>query len=466
MLHEAGRICRQRPAFWGTEIELGYGELDLMVSATAQLLELAGIKARERVALFLENGWAYATLLHALIRMGAVPVLINTRLPVLGVRQQLDQVQARTLIARVSPASQAALGGITCLDPDGLVSRTLTAGHDPDTYRVPIDQTAAILFTSGSSGTPKAAALSYGNFYYSAVGVNQNVRLRSEDCWLLSLPLYHVGGLGILFRCLQTGAAVALPDRGEPVEAALARFPVTHLSLVPAQLKRLLQATVAREVIARLKAVIVGGSAVSARLVDEALAQGWPVLRSYGLTEMNAQVTAVSPHDPAPYRQTSGRVLPHRELQILADDEIAVRGQTLFQGYVDGDQLRRPLTADGWFATGDLGELSENGYLVVTGRKDRLFISGGENIQPEEVEQALLTVAGVSRAWVRPQADAEYGQRPIAFVDRSPELDDATLRDRLRQMLPAFKVPVAFQPWPDHEPDSDLGKWRPDDFRA
>ncbi|MDQ3864187.1 MAG: AMP-binding protein, partial [Actinomycetota bacterium] len=130
--------------------------------------------------------------------------------------------------------------------------------------------------------------------------------------------------------------------------------------------------------------------------------------------------------------------------------EILVRGETLFAGYVEGEELDRPLDAGGWFHTGDLGELDENGYLRVRGRMDNLFISGGENIQPEEIEEALCRLEGIHEAVVVPVPDEEFGARPVAFV----RTDDGELEDlarKLEPVLPRFKIPISFHPWPERE---------------
>ena len=138
--------------------------------------------------------------------------------------------------------------------------------------------------------------------------------------------------------------------------------------------------------------------------MDEALARGLPIHTSYGLTEMASQVTTTPPGASPGELRTAGRVLPGREVSISGGGEILVRGETLFAGYVDGEKVDRPLDADGWFHTGDLGDLDEDGYLRVLGRSDNLFISGGENIQPEEIEEALCSLEGVERSRGRARA--------------------------------------------------------------
>ncbi len=457
MMHEAGRISRNRPALIADDIRIHYGELDLMVSSTAALLRAAGIAPGNRVAVYMESGWAYVTLIFALMRAGAVVCPMNTRLPLEPLKKQLQAIECSVLIARVSDQSRDALTGFTCLDPDGLVSRELAPGReDDDALKISLDQHASIIFSSGSTGDPKAVLHSYGNHYYNAYGANLNIRLRSDDCWLLSLPLYHVGGLGIVFRCVQSGAAMATMNVKDSLPEALARFPVTRLSVVPTQLRRLMRADVPEEARKRLKAVLVGGSSVTEDLLSEARAAGYPVAFTYGLSEMNSQVTACAPTTPRAKAATSGPVLRYRQVRIAEDGEILVKGETLFEGYVEGTTIRRPVDADGWFATGDVGQLDEEGYLTVTGRKDHMFISGGENIYPEEIERALLDLPGVEQAVVVAVPDDEYGERPVAFIDGSEVGEEGHMRAALAEFLPRFKIPDRIHPWPEDAAQEDM----------
>jgi O-succinylbenzoic acid--CoA ligase len=141
--------------------------------------------------------------------------------------------------------------------------------------------------------------------------------------------------------------------------------------------------------------------------------------------------------------------LPYRQLCISCAGEILVKGEVLFKGYVNGQRLNLPLTDDGWFATGDMGQLDAQSSLSVTGRRDNMFISGGENIQPEEIEKFLLGIKGVAQAVVVPKADGEFGHRPIAFIKYDGEaLSREYMVNCLQANLPRFKIPTAFYPWP------------------
>lgn len=430
-----------RPVILTANETVRYGELDRRVSAAAASLRRRGIGPGDRVAMLLPTGVDYLTIMLALFRLGAVACPLSTRLPERGVREKLRILDARTLIT----TEPFGMPGVTVLSPsEGLTGEAPPA---PRSVRCKLRRPATIVFTSGSSGTPKAAVHTLGNHYFSAAGSNRNIALPPGSRWLLSLPLYHVGGLAILFRCLLAGVALALPGRA-PMGEALRRFGVTHVSMVSTQLRRLLRDGC--EGLDRLRAVLLGGSAMPPGLIEAAHAKGLPLHTSYGLTEMASQVTTTPPGAPLEKLLTSGCALPFRELRLAAGGEVLVRGKTLFLGYVTDGDVRLPLDDEGWFHTGDLGELDEGGYVRILGRKDHMFISGGENIHPEAIERALCRIGGVTRAVVTPLPDEEFGARPVAFVEveaGGPAIEE--LQARLSEELPRFMLPVRYLPWPE-----------------
>ena len=417
-----------------------YEELDRMVSAAA--LGLGELEPGSRVALQLPKDERYVALVLALIRAGHVACPISDRLPPRGVAQLLGTAACSGLISEDQELLQTAGSGLHRLAPEALLREGKQRAEPAD---IPQERPATIIFTSGSTGAPKAAIHTFGNHYHSALGSNANIALRPGDRWLHSLPLYHVGGLSILFRCLLAVATVALPQPGTTPGESIAGLAATHVSLVSTQLSRLLRESVD---LGGLQAVLMGGGPVPPSLVDEALARGLPLHTSYGLTEMSSQVTTTRPGASLEELRTAGRVLPNREVSVSEEGEILVRGETLFAGYAEGEKLDRPLDAEGWFHTRDLGELDEGGYLRVGGRMDNLFVSGGENVQPEEIEEALCRLEGVDEAVVVPVLDEEFGARPVAFV-RAAGREPEELAQELEPLLPRFKIPIFFHPWPE-----------------
>ena len=419
-----------------------YGEVDALVAATVERLAASGIRAGMRVGLYVQAARESLILVQALLRLRAVSCLLSTRMPPGRVASLCAQIGAGGCIYE-----GAAPDGIRGWDV-----RDLMAGGgavtDEDTTVVGEDQPATIIFTSGSSGGPRAVLHSYGNHYYSALGSNRYLPYGPEDRWLLALPLYHVGGLAVWFRTLLAGAAVVLS--GEPVQAATARHGVTHVSMVTTQLYRMLKAG-AWEGVSGLRAILLGGSAVPAHLLEAAHRVGLPVRTSYGLTEMASQVATQPPDIEPERRRSAGRVLPFCELKVAPDGEILVRGRTLFQGYVEDGRTVLPVDEQGWFHTQDRGRLDEDGFLYVEGRADNVFISGGENIQPELIEQALMNLPEVAQALVVPVPDEEFGERPAAFV-RTETFDLARFSEALSRELPRFMLPVIYLPWPEPTP--------------
>jgi O-succinylbenzoic acid--CoA ligase len=426
------------PAVVGPRGTITYEELDGRVSAAA--FRLGELEPGSRVAFYLPRDERYVILMLAAIRAGHVACPVSDRLPPKGVAQLLEKAACSALISDDDDVFRSAVTGLYRSRPEPLLEdRQRTEPVD-----VVLDRPATIVFTSGSTGIPKAALHTFGNHYYNALGSNANITLRAGDSWLHSLPLYHVGGISVLFRCLLAGATIALPGQGASTGESIADLGITHVSLVATQLLRLLREDAEP---GGLKAVLMGGGPVPASLVDEAISRRLPIHTSYGLTEMASQVTTTPPGAPPGAVRTAGRILPHREVSISEEGEILVRGATLFSGYVEDGDPDLPLDADGWFHTGDLGELDEDGYLLVLGRRDNRFFSGGENIQPEEIEEALSALPGVEAAVVTPVDDPEFGQRPIAFVRTNKE-STVDLDSELEKVLPRFKIPTSFHPWP------------------
>ena len=381
-----------------------------------------------------------AVLVLAALRAGRTLVPLSTRWPASAVADALDRLGLDALVVDDSDGAPSGvettpLGALVGAGRGGALSQPpLLSPRTPFT----------VVHTSGSTGTPKAALHTVGNHVASARGVVGRMRLGPDDRWLLDLPLYHVGGLGVVVRCAISGAALALPAPGMTTPEAARALRPTHASLVSTQLRRLLGG--AAEDVRSLKAVLLGGSAIPSALLDEAAARAVPVATSYGLTEMTSTVTATAPGADRPALDTSGTVLDGRALRVTDGGEIEVGGAALFAGYVTSSGLRAP---GAWFPTGDLGRLDKDGRLVVSGRRGLMFVSGGENVQPEAIEAALLALDAVAEAVVVPVPDAEFGARPAAFVRThgAAPPDAGGIKAALRRTLPGFMVPTAIYAW-------------------
>ena len=434
------------PAIIAPEGTLTYSELRAQIAMCAAAFEYAGVRQCTRIALYQPTSLRYVVSLITLIEMGAVVCPMNTRVPEKQIASMAERVGAEAIFF-VDRATSTRGSKLSPILFDALATdvELSSSWHDLEP-----DRWATILHTSGSSGTPKPVVHTLESHLAAANASNTNIPLAPGDSWLLSLPLYHVGGLAILFRTMQAGAAFRIPDGDESLAQSIAHVNLTHVSLVSTQLYRLIQESDSVAMLQRMNAVLMGGSAMPDELIARALALDIPIHTSYGMTEMCSQVTSTPPAASSETLATSGVPLHADSIRIGSDDEIEVGGSARFLGYLD-DQgaLTEPFTEFGWFATGDLGRFDEDNRLIVTGRRDNQFISGGENIQPEQIEHALCQESGILQAVVVPVSDEEFGQRPVAFIRSESEWTEDALRESLREILPGYMIPVRIQSWPE-----------------
>jgi len=297
-----------------------------------------------------------------------------------------------------------------------------------------------MLLTSGTSGSPKVVALTVGNLLASARASRGRLGLEPSDRWLGSLSPAHVGGLALLTRAAVLGSTVVL--RGAfKVEDFLAlgeAGAITHASLVPTMLHQALEALGGRSAPRSLRCVLLGGASAPEGLLARALAAGFPLAVTYGLTEASSQVATASPDLTRRKPGTVGAPLPGVEVRLEGDGELLVRGPTVSPGLGD---------ADGWLRTGDLARLDEEGHLWMVGRSSDRIISGGVNVDPAEVEAVLMGHPGVTEAAVVGLSDPEWGERVVAAVVVAPRqgLTEPELDEFARGALSSAKRPRKFR---------------------
>lgn len=414
-LSRAARDHPRRPALVVPGGELSYRELAGQAGRAARELRARGVRAGLRVAITLPAGPAFVEALHACLRLGAVAVPLDLRLPA-------DQ--------RAAQAAGCALVIDRALDTGN--GRPAEAQAETETGRDP-DAPAIVVHTSGTTRVARTVELTRANWEAAAHASAQRLGHPPDERWLCTLPLSHVGGLSILVRSAIHATTAVLHERfdTEAVAAALTRD-VTIVSLVPTTLSRLLEAGARPG--PQLRCALVGGAPLAPALATRALDAGFPVARTYGCTEACSQVATSEIGDPRP----SAEPLPGTTVAIGADGEILVRGPTVAPGEVAGD---------GWLHTADRGSLDAAGRLTVTGRLSEMIVTGGENVSPAEVEAVLETHPAVAEAAVRGRPDPEWGETVVATVVVAPghAADARALRAHCLANLPAFKVPKAFE---------------------
>jgi len=414
-----------------------FGELDARMGGFVAALRAGGVRRGDRVALRGSNRAETVAALLGMAIAGVTAVLVHPR---------LTEPEARALIDDAQVALALDDAGVDALLLDGVNRRW------PALPRCEPGDPLAVIYTSGTSGRPKGAVLTHGAFAASAAASERNLGWEHPDRWVAALPIAHVGGLSVLTRCLRAGRPVVLLprfDAGAVLDAV--RAGGTLVSVVPTMLRALLEAD-RDNVLARARALLVGGAACPPELLAESAARGVRALATYGMTEMCSQVATQTPtREPAAQRGV-GRALPGVELRLVDDDgaavatgavgRITVRGPMRMRGYWG----QGPLVDEAWFDTGDLGSLDPGGVLSIHARRTDLVVTGGENVYPVEVEQCLEAHPSVAAALVFGLPDPVWGQRVAAAVVARGDVTDeaawrAALAEHARGRLAGFKRP-------------------------
>ncbi len=354
----------------------------------------------------------------------------------------VDRPELRNWISEIDPALV-----VSDVDLGALPS---SADAEPETdAEIELDRAgpgdpALLPYTSGTTGTPKGALLSHGNLLASAEALVTAWRWTPEDRLILCLPLFHMHGLGVgLHGSLLAGASIVLQPSFDPeaVLAAAADSGATLFFGVPTMYSRLVEAPGADR-LGHLRLCVSGSAPMSAELHEQVRrACGHEVLERYGMTETVMLVSNPSEGERRP--GTVGIPLPGVDLRLdPATAEIEVRGPNVFAGYFERpDADADAFTADGWFRTGDIGSLDDDGYLSIVGRAKELIISGGFNVYPREVEDVLRGHPSVIDVAVVGTPSAEWGETVTAYVEAGDDLDPDALTAWAADRLAPYKKP-------------------------
>jgi O-succinylbenzoic acid--CoA ligase len=471
-LRQRASLTPERPAVISAAGTQTFKQLDDSVGVMAEGLLARGVQRGQLVALLAPNSALWVSAVHAVARAGCVLVPLNLRLADAELAWQLQDCGAAGLLVNGANAERGRALALRAFMSPGPGSETCEmkvialeeldafapkdSGGERTSARFDLAATQSVLYTSGTTGKPKGARLTFGNHLWSATASALNLGLMPDDRWLACLPLFHAGGLAILWRSVIYGIPVIIHESFDPVRAnrAIDQDGVTIVSVVANMLWRMLEERGGRLYLPSLRCVLLGGGPASEPLLRECVQLGVPVVQTYGLTETASQVVTLDPRDALRKIGSAGKPLFGTELRIVSDSgeecipgaagEIVVRGPTVTQGYLNRPEATAAALQDGWLHTGDIGYLDDEGYLYVLDRRDDLIVSGGENVYPAEVESVLELHADVREAGVYSRRDERWGQVVMAVVvpragaTASPEEIIAFCRERLA----GYKTPI------------------------
>jgi O-succinylbenzoic acid--CoA ligase len=434
---------------------LSYVELHDRVETLAGRLAAAGVCVDDPIAVCAETRREFVTVAHAAQRLGAVLVPINARLTEREIEARLDRIGPEVVICESeTEKAVCAAADETPLTLDRPIAEAAALSEtDPEPFDLPewaTDDPLAVLFTSGTTGDPKGVVLTLANVLASATASAFRLGLRADDCWHVPLPMYHMGGLAPVYRSVLYGTALSIQREFDPEAtlSALKAADASAVSLVPTMLDRLLDAGT----IPDLRFVLLGGAPCPPELMARAHDRDVPVAPTYGMTETASQIATARPEDARDAPDSVGNPLMFAEISVVdsagaicetgESGELVVSGPMVTPGYLDDETTATRFTSLG-LRTGDRGYRDSDGRLYVEGRVDDTIITGGENVDPDEVASVLRSHPAVEACAVVGIPDPEWGQRVGALVVPENGTTPAaeTLETHCRDRLAGYKCP-------------------------
>ncbi|MBO8156709.1 MAG: o-succinylbenzoate--CoA ligase [Bacillaceae bacterium] len=423
----------------------------------AYQLNTAGVQRGDHIAILSQNSYEMAVAIHALSYIGAVGVLLNTRLSPRELAYQIKDSESAFLLydERLNDKTVALkredihARTISFTDVRSLKETSFQAARE-----INLNKTFTIMYTSGTTGFPKGVQHTYGNHWWSAVSSALNLGLHEHDRWLAALPLFHVGGFSILIRSLAYGMPVHLHERfdAKKINDEIMENGVSIVSVVSVMLEEMIRTMGDDQYPETFRCMLLGGGPAPLPLLKACKDKNIPVIQTYGMTETSSQISTLSHEDAIRKLGSAGKPLFPAQLNIVKDNQLArpgeigeiyVKGPMVTSGYYKRKDANARSFKNGWLKTGDLGYIDEEGYLYVVDRRKDLIISGGENVYPAEIESVLKEINGIYDAGVAGKKDEKWGEIPVAFIvkDESSEVTKESVIDYCKTKLAKYKVP-------------------------
>jgi o-succinylbenzoate---CoA ligase len=448
-------LTPDRIGYFFNEDTLTFKEIYEQSYRVAGQLQGLGVNKGKFVGVLLKNHLDTVVILFALQLLGVKAVMLNNRLTPVELAWQLNDSKASFLIREDSllKTEELVTQELTIIKKEKLFSANF---EEPVIQEeISLSDVCTVMYTSGTTGNPKGVLQTYGNHWWSAVGSALNLGFIDKDRWLCSVPLFHISGFSILMRSVIYGMPVILHesyDANRTIED-IRNKQVTIMSVVGTMLKKVIETLDDEGLPSSFRCFLLGGGPAPLPLLKACMTKEVPVFQSYGMTETSSQIVTLAPEYSLTKLGSAGKPLFPAQLQILLEDgrvagpmeagEIVVKGPNVTEGYLNRPDANKEKFRKGWFFTGDIGQLDEDGFLYVLDRRSDLIISGGENIYPAEIEAVLLAHPDVSDAGVTGFEDNIWGQVPIAFV--VPNKGSIVTEEELQQFciahLAKYKVP-------------------------
>ena len=418
------------------ENQFTFGDIYDTVLVFAKSLLKNDLTFNDKVVIFLPTGVDTVEMILACFEIGVIAVPLSIKLTEQELDVLLNQIQPTLIITNWANKKRFnKFSNCTHIYIEEVISSSDGCGITEISNRSTQDDVCAILLTSGTTDLPKAVQLTYKNFEASCENWHDYLGFKDDDQFLCCLPLNHIGGLAVIIRALIYGFSINLVNsfNAEVIFNAFTHYPVTIVSLVPTLLKRILELPGAEFRLKSMRYILLGGGPASDRLLLKCIHDKINIIKTYGMTETCSGIVGLSILNEPENRQYAGR--PFKDVNLnIENGTILITGPMVMKGY-----LGNPI-ANGSHDSKDLGRI-KNDILYLDCRRKDLIISGGENVNPREVESVIQSFPNISDAAVTGLKDDEWGQRVVAFVVSKNEVDTEKLGEFCREKLSDFKCP-------------------------
>ena len=411
-----------------------------MAATYSKALLKEGIKTQDRILIYLPSTVEFIEIVLACFEIGAVAVPISQKYTNSELEQIITTIQPKLIITSWNQKLPDSPSPIPVSYIEEIPNASSGCSVITNNYKKNIEDVCSIILTSGTTGIPKAVQLTYGNFEASCNNWNEFLQFQSNDQFLCCLPLHHIGGLAVMLRALMFGFSVNLVSTFEAklVLDTIIKYPVSIISLVPTMLKRILDLEGGLKAIKTLRWILLGGGPSPEYLLDLCIKEKLNIVKVYGMSETCSGTVGLKLLDEPQNKLYAGR--PFNGAKIWTENnELYISGPMVMKGYVG------EVATNGRHNSHDIGQVDNGNLVFLDIRRKDLIITGGENVNPLEVEEALLQIEGITDAAVIGVEDVEWGEKVVAYIVNSEfGIQNSEFRMKLKGRISDFKIPKEF----------------------